>query len=295
MGFAFTLPASDPAVPRYLDALRQGLAAEGWSEGRNLRIDYAWETNTADGAALAARQLIAGRPDAVLAAGPQATRAIAKLAPSLPIVFALVADPVGDGMVDSYARPGGTITGFTDIDTAVIGKWLGLAREINPGLKVIGSLRQTTNASPYALTLAALAAPVGIQPLSYSYDTPDDMVATVAALAALPDAALISGTDPFTLTNRASVLSEVARLRLLTIFTHDLFAPDGAIVYAADSFDVLRGAAEYAGSVLKGAKPADLPVQSPTRYQLSINLKTAKAMGITFPVSILAQADQVIA
>jgi putative ABC transport system substrate-binding protein len=269
----------------------------GWTEERNVAFDYRWGGgNVENGRALAA-ELVRSAPDAIIVAGDPALVELHRLTRTIPVVFTQVSDPVDSGFVASLARPGGNITGFQNFEPEMGGKWLDVLREAAPKLVRVGVLFNS-GAAPHAVFLRAVetAAPLlGISVTAANVQNHDEIERAITAFGSEPDAGLIVFPHPSTIANRASINALAARQRLPAIYPYRYFATDGGLIsYGPDQIDQWRGAASYVDRILRGEKPADLPVQAPTKYELVINLKTAKALGLEVPPTLLARADEVI-
>jgi putative ABC transport system substrate-binding protein len=288
-----TAPDSRDYVPAFVKRLR----SLGWTEGGNVHIEYRMPSVDPESIHAAAAELVALHPGVIFAPGLSfvLTRAQIQI---IPVVFTQTTAPVERGLVASLARPGGNATGFTNFEPSIGGKWLGLLKEIAPNLarsaimfNPIGaphapSLISSVEAASRALGVTTVAAPV-------SSDT--EAEAVVASLARAGNGALIVIPDPFTIAHRQAIIRAAASHRVPTIYSYRLFVDDGGLMaYSADVTEQYRGAADYVDRILKGAKPRDLPVQQPTKYEFVINLKTAKALGLTTPRTLLATADEVI-
>jgi ABC-type uncharacterized transport system substrate-binding protein len=293
MGFA-----NDPQALARVTAFRQGLEALGWTEGRNIRVDYRFAGDDARVQAYVA-ELMSSTPDLIVAQTSLAVAALKQATTTIPIVFAVVNEPVSQGFVASLARPGGNITGFSFIDGTMVGKWLELIKEMAPGVRQVAFIsnpRVTPYYHAYVAELKAfpkttLAAELVEAPV---YDEAG-IEATIAALAREPGSALIGAGDPFIIAQSALIIALAARYRLPAIYPLRHFvANNGLMSYGPDTVDVSRRSASYVDRILRGAKPTDLPVQQPNKLDLVINLETAKALGLTIPPSLLARADEVI-
>ena len=287
---------NDRAGQVRLETFRKALGDLGWDEKRNIRFDYRWGAgNTGQQVSALAAELVQSAPDVIVASGDLALAELHRLKSTIPIVFTQVSEPVDSGFVASLARPGGNITGFQNFEPAMGGKWLGVLKEIAPNVKRVGALF-ATDASPHGSFLRAaekIAPSLGVT--LAVVDIQKGFEGAIAAFADQPDCGLMAFPHPKTIASRQLVSALAARYRTPTIYPYRYFARDGGLVaYGPDQFDQWRGAATYIDHILKGAKPADLPVQAPTRYELAINLKTAKAIGLTVPPSLLTRADEVI-
>jgi putative ABC transport system substrate-binding protein len=279
--------------------LREGLEQRGWSEGRNLRIDYRWASADSDRIRAFAAELVATAPEAIFAHTTPATTRLLEATRNIPIVFASVSDPVGDGIVASFARPGGNVTGFTNVEASMGGKWLEILKELSPAVARVGFLFNPAT-SPggglYFLRPFEAAAPLfNVQPISTPVEDVVDIERAVAPLAVGANGGMIVNSDVFTTRHRAAIIAAAARHHVPAIYPFAYFAADGGLAaYGTDVRDLWRRAASYIDRILRGEKPADLPVQAPTKFELVINLKTAKALGLEIPPTLLARADEVI-
>ena len=279
-------------------AWRKRLDELGWIDGRNIHVDYRWGAGNVDRMKLFAEELVRLNPDVLVAVTTPAAAALHTETHTIPIVFTVVSDPIGSGFVASLAKPGGNITGFINIEASLSGKWLELLREIAPSVSRVGFLfnPQTASYARYYLdTFRAAAAVLKIEPIDVSVRSVTEVEAVMTKLGRESDAGVIVMPDTFTAANRETIVSLANRDRLPTIYPFRLFAAAGGLLsYGIDLTDLLRGAATYVDRILRGAKPEELPVQLPTKFEMIINLKTAKALGITIPQSLLIVADEVI-
>jgi putative ABC transport system substrate-binding protein len=288
-----TVTAADDAIGQTRSvALTDALVTLGWKD--NLQID--WRNGGGDRATIArmASELVALDPDVLLAVGTPSVEELRKRTTMIPMVFAVITDPVGQGFVQNLARPGGNITGFTDYDGPMAGKWLEMLAQIIPPVRRVAVVYNPATAPFAGLMLGtvkdagrALGVTVEAAPVT------DD--ASIAALASRKEVGILVLPDFFTLANRAGLLSAVTAARLPAVYWSRAFVEDGGLMsYSTDSTEQLRRAASYVDRILRGAKPGDLPVQNPTKFELTINLKTARALGVTVPEAMLALADDVI-
>ncbi|MBC9878459.1 ABC transporter substrate-binding protein [Bradyrhizobium sp. INPA01-394B] len=274
--------------------LAEALAAHGWSEQDNLDID--WRSGAGDRARIAqlADEVIARRPDVLLALGTPSVEELRRRTTTIPIVFAVVTDPVSQGFVKDLAHPGGNITGFTDYDGPLAGKWLEMLTQVTPKVSRVFVVYNPATAPFAPLMLRTLedagrTLHVAVEP------APVQDIASIAALAGRKDGGFLVLPDFFTMANRAYLLVAIEEARLPSVFWSRAFVDAGGLMsYSTDSAEQLRRAASYVDRILKGALAADLPVQNPTKFELAINLKTAKAIGVTLPQSLLATANDVI-
>src|SRR5215475_6374809 len=292
-GLALDDPESKARIAAFLGELRQ----HGWTEGRNFRLEL-----RSGGANVAERrknatELVALAPDVILAIGSISVEHLLEVTHEVPIVFAIVADPVGGGYVGSLAQPGGNATGFMMFEYSLSGKWLELLREIRPNLRRAAVLRESGLAAGIGqfAVIQAVAPSLGIDVRPIGLRDAAEIERGIAAFAQAPDGGLIVAAGPSSVTHRDLIIRLAAQHKLPAIYIERFFAADGGLVsYGPDFIDQTRQAATYVARILKGEKPAALPVQAPTKYQLVVNLKTAKALGLDLPPSLLARADEVI-
>jgi len=289
--------ADDPEFQGFNAAFLQRLAELGWIVGRNVRIDYRWGAGDAERYRAIAAELVALAPDVVLAVGSLIVSALQKATNSVPIVFANVTDPVGGGLVASLARPGGNSTGFITSEFGFAGKWLELLKEIAPWVTRAAVMRDSAVGAQIALfgSIQSVAPSLGIELRPIDTRDPGEIERAVSAFAGEPNGGLIVVSGARVLLHRDLIVALASRHRLPAIYPYRSHAMSGGLIsYGADQVDQMRRAAGYVDRILKGEKPADLPVQAPTKYELLINLKTAKALGLEIPSSVLASADEVI-
>ena len=297
IGVLMNRAADNPEGQDRLAAFQQGLQEAGWSVGRNVRIDTRWSEDNADLSAKYAAELVALAPDIILASGTLAVMALQHINRTLPIVFASVADPVGAGIVDSLAHPGGNATGFMIYEYSLGAKWLEFLKQIAPSVTRVAVVRNAANPAGIAQfsTIQTAAQSLGVEVSPVNVRAPDQIERDIAAFARSPNGGLIVMQSASATIYRALIIAVVARYKLPAVYglRYDV-AGGGLISYGADIVEQFRQAATYVDRILKGKNPADLPVQAPTKYQLIINLKTAKALGLEVPPSLLARADEVI-
>ena len=290
-----TAPDDAEAQTRFA-ALRQGLQRFGWIEGRNLQIDARWGAGDAGAIGRAATELAALAPDVIVASG-SAAAAILQATRTVPIVFVSVPDPVGSGFVESLAQPGGNATGFIMFEYGLSAKWLELLKEIAPSVTRAAVLRDpaiVAGIGQFAVIQSA-APSVGVDVSAINMRDGAEIERAVTAFARRPNGGLILAASALAAIHRDLVVSLAARYKLPAVYITRYFVAGGGLVsYGPDFVDQYRRAAEYVDRILKGEKPADLPVQAPTKYELVINLKTAKALGLEIPPTLLARADEVI-
>jgi len=297
IGVLLNVAADDPEAPARVGAFSQGLAELGWTIGRNVRIDYRWYAGNADAARKYAAESVALAPDVILASGTLGVTAVQQLTRPVPIVFTLVADPVGAGVVNSLARPGGNATGFMLYEYSLSGKWLELLKQIAPRMTRAAVLRDQTNPAGIAQfgAIQAVAPSLGVQVSPVNVRNANEIESGIATFARTANGGLIVTGSAIATIHHPLITKLAAQYRLPAIYSNRLSVAGGALIsYGPDRVDQYRRAASYVDRILKGEKPADLPVQAPTKYELVVNLKTAKALGLTVPDSLLARADEVI-
>jgi putative tryptophan/tyrosine transport system substrate-binding protein len=289
---------NDPEAKAFLSGFTEGLAEAGWMDGRNARIEIRWAANV-DRIQPLAKELVDLQPDVILASTTSVTAAIQRETRNIPIVFAGPADPVGAGFVASVARPGGNMTGFSNMEAAIGGKWLQLLTEIAPAVKR-AAIMFNPDTAPYGSTyflppFEAAARSLQVEPVAAIVHADADIEAVITALGREPRGGLIIMPDNFLTAHRATIISLAARNNVPAIYFLSVFARDGGLLsYGPDRVDIMRRSAVYVDRILRGAKPADLPVQMPVKFEMTFNVKTAKALGLTVPQSILLRADEVI-
>jgi ABC-type uncharacterized transport system substrate-binding protein len=296
VGVLLNLAADDPMGQARVAAFVQGLEAAGWSDGRNVRIDTRWAAADPGNYRKYAAELIALGPDVILAATTAAVVQLQQASRTVPIVFVGAIDPVGSGLITSMARPGGNVTGFVIFEYALAAKWLELLKEIAPGVKRAAVLRDATVASGIGQFAAIQAAgSVGMELSAIDLRNAGEIERAIADFAQRPNGGLIVTASQFGTNHPGPLAALAARHRLPAVYNDRLFVTAGGLIsYGADYLDQCRRAAGHVDRILKGEKPADLPVQAPTKYELVINLKTAKALGLEVPPTLLARADEVI-
>ena len=298
IGVLMHTAADDAEGQTRLAAFLQGLQETGWAVGRNVHIDTRWASANADRFRSQAVDLLALTPDVIFASTSQSVAALQKATSTVPIVFAGATDPVAQGFVDSIARPGGNITGFSVVpEFSISAKWLELMKQIAPGVTRVAVIRDT--AAQTALgqfsAIQAMAQSLGVEVQAMGMRDASEIERAIAAFASRPNSGLILTLSPQAFVHRALIIALAARHRLPAVYPLRIFVADGGLVsYGSNAADAYRGAATYVDRILKGEKPANLPVQSPTKFELVINLKTAKALGLTLPPTLLASANEVI-
>jgi putative tryptophan/tyrosine transport system substrate-binding protein len=288
---------SDPEGRANFAAFREALQKLGWAEGRNIRIDSRWALD-AELTQRFAKELVALQPDLFLSDSTPATAALLQQTRTIPIIFANAADPVGSGFVASLPRPGGNVTGFTNMEPTIAGKWLELLKEIAPRVNRVAFLFNPATA-PYANyflnPFKAAAASIGVEAIAAPVRDTSELESVIAAQARQPNGGLIVMPDTFTTVHRAKITTLAARYRLPAFYPFRFFTELGGLLsYGSDRHDNFRRAASYVDRILKGEKPSELPVQAPVKFELVINLKTAKALGLDVPAQLQQRADEVI-
>jgi putative ABC transport system substrate-binding protein len=297
IGILLPATADDEEYQVRIGAFMQGLQQSGWSIGQNVRVDTRWAKGSADDIRRHATELVALAPDVILAHGASTVRPLLQATRTVPIVFPIAGDPVGAGFVDSLARPGGNATGFMTTEYSVAGKWLELLKEIAPKVTRMGVLRdasQGSGTSQFAV-IAAMGPLHKVEVVPVNLRTAAETERNIAAFASTPNGGLIVTSGGLAEAQRKLIVTLAARHKLPAVYYQHSFAAVGGLAsYGVDFIDQYRRAAAYVDRILKGEKPADMPVQTPTKYELVINLKTAKALGLTIPPSVLTRADEVI-
>jgi putative tryptophan/tyrosine transport system substrate-binding protein len=297
IGVFLNRAGDDPEVPVKIATLLHGLSELGWNDRRNLRIDYRWGAGDTERYRTYAAELVALTPDVVLANGGAVVRALQQTSRAVPIVFVTVTDPVGGGLVTSLARPGGNTTGFILYEYSMSGKWLELLKQISPGVTRVAVVRDPTTVSGTGLYGAIQAAATTFRLEISPIDARNvgDIERAVGAFADRPNGGLIVTASGSGILHRAALTALAAQHKLPAVYSDRVFADSGGLIsYGPDENDQYRRAASYVDRILKGEKPADLPVQAPTRYETVLNLKTAKALGLDVPATVLVRADEVI-
>jgi putative ABC transport system substrate-binding protein len=294
MGYAET----DPTALAFVAAFKQGLAALGWNEGKNLYIELRWTAGNVNRAVAFAKELVALQPDAILANTTPITATLQHETKTIPIVFVAVADPVGSGLVESLAHPGGNITGFLNMEGTLAEKWLELLKEIAPRTIRV-ALMFNPQTAPYAeyylRPLEAVAPNLGATTFTTPVESAEDIESVFARMSPERGDGLISMNDSFLFIQRKLIIELAARYKIPTIyFVKEMTAEGGLISYGVVTADSFARAAQYVDRILRGSKPAELPVQAPTKFEMVINLKTAKALSLSVPDKLLSTADEVI-
>ena len=296
VGVLMGLAEDDPEIRARLAAFRQGLEKRGWSEARNVRIDYRFAPASAQAQVLA-KELVALQPDVIFAHSTPVTAAVQRESSTIPIVFVAIADPVGSGFVASLPRPGGNMTGVMNYEASVIGKWLAMLKEIAPRLTRAALMgNPKTTPFDYFQRAAEVTAPsLGIEPVPTLVENATDIERAIASFASAPNGGLVVIPDVAAVVHRDLIIELAARHRLPAVYYSRYWVAAGGLMsYGNDFVDVFRQAAPYVDRILRGDKPADLPVQAATKFETIINLKTAKGLGLTVPPGLLVAADEVL-
>ena len=297
VGVLMPYDANDPQTQARNAAFLQGLQQLAWSVGNNVQIDYRWSAGNEDDTRRYAAELVSLAPDVIFTSGSAAVGPLQRATRTVPIVFAQVPDPVGAGFVDSLARPGGNITGFTPFEYGIGAKWLELLKQITPGVARVAVIRDAAITAGIGLwgAIQSVSPSFGVELRPIDVRDASEIERAVTAFASTPNGGLILTGSALAIFHRDLIIALAARNRLPAVYYERYFAEAGGLVsYGSNSLDQFRLAAGYVDRILKGEKPADLPVQAPTKYDLVINLKTAKAMGLNVPETLLARADEVI-
>ena len=287
----------DPQTKARLAAFRQGLERRGWREGRNIHIEYRFAAGRTGRYKALAKELVALKPDVIVAQTTPIVAALQEESRSIPIVFVNVSDPIGSGFITSLAQPGGNLTGVMLYEEGITGKWLALLKEIAPGITraAIMADPQKTPFDYFLRSAMAVAPSLGIEILPSPIATVADIERTVASIAQVPNNGLVVLPDGTAIMNRDLVVALTARHRLPAVYAFRFFVAAGGLMsYGTDIIEQNRRAASYVDRILRGDRPSDLPVEAPTKYETTVNLKTAKALGLTVPPSLLVRADEVI-
>jgi putative tryptophan/tyrosine transport system substrate-binding protein len=297
VGVLMSLAADDKEGQARLAAFVQGLQELGWIEGRNVRVDTRWAAGDGERIRKYTAELVALAPDVILASGGSVVGPLIQATRTVPIVFTQTPDPVGAGFVENLAHPGGNVTGFSIFDYSMGGKWLELLKQIAPGVTRVAVIRDP--ASPQGIgqfsSVQSLAPSLGLNVDPVNAREPGELERSIAAIAQTPNSGLIVTGSNVAIVNRELIIKLANQYKLPAVYGLLLFAAEGGLIsYGAEAIDPHKRAAGYVDRILKGEKPANLPVQAPTKYELVINLKTAKSLGLTVPASLLARADEVI-
>jgi putative ABC transport system substrate-binding protein len=299
VGVLMPFSSNDPKVKNDLVAFARQMQSLGWTEGQNLQIEYRWAEDDTAKMQTYAKELVAAQPDVLFARSTPATAALLSNTRTIPVVFAVVSDPVGEGFAASVARPGGNATGFTNAESSLTGKWLGLLKEIMPDLKRIGFIFDPKVApgggTYYTSLINSAASSSALTPIPMPFHEASVIERMIDDFAQVPNGGLVVLPDAGTNLYRAQIIAAAARARLPAIYGFRNLAEEGGLMsYGIDVTELFRRAANYVDRILKGTKPGDLPVQLPDKFEFVINLKTAKALNIQIPPGALAIADAVI-
>jgi ABC-type uncharacterized transport system substrate-binding protein len=298
VGVLMNLSENDLEAQRLVAAFRGGLTQLGWTDGRNLRIDYRWAGGDVSRIRAFAKELVELSPDVMVGYATPSVVALQQETRSIPIVFLSVTDPVGQGLVSSLAHPGGNATGFAVFEFSLGAKWMDALKQMAPSLKRVTTIFNPKTAPYHSLYLHAIeeaASSFGVEPIVVEVHDDAEIERAISTLAREPGGGLIAMPDSFNMVHRRTIIALVDRYRLPAMYYFPFFARDGGLIsYGPDEIDMFRRTAGYVDRILKGAKASDLPVQQPTKYELVINLKTAKTLGIDVPAILLARADEVI-
>jgi putative tryptophan/tyrosine transport system substrate-binding protein len=298
VGVLMNTVQEDPGGQPDVTAFRQGLTELGWVEGRNVDIEFRWPGGDIERVQTFAKELVGLRPDVLIGRSTPATAALKQHTSTIPIIFVNIPEPVAQGFVQSLARPGGNVTGFTNFEASVGGKWLQLLKQVDPRIARVAVLYNPETAPFAGLHLRSVrsAAPTfAVEVVGVSIQSEGDIEAALTMLARQPPGGLIAVPDSFTVQHRDLIIALAARYRLPALYAISSATPSGGLMaYAVDTRDTMQRAATYVDRILKGANPADLPVQQPARFHFSINLKAARAIGLDLAPTLIAQADEVI-
>jgi putative ABC transport system substrate-binding protein len=297
VGVLSNIPADDAAMKARFDALRRELERLGWLQGRNVRLETRFGDGTPEQIQAGAKELLALQPDVIVANAPHVTRALQQASRTMPIVFVAVSDPIGAGLITSLARPGGNLTGLQNYEASITGKWLAMLKEIAPSI-TSGALMGNPYDGDFDYFMQAaeaLAPSLAIDIVPIRVESAADIERAVTAFARVPNRGLVLPPDGTTIQHRDLIVALAARHRLPAVYAFRFFVTAGGLMsYASDLIDQYRRAATYVDRILRGANPADLPVQAPTKYETTVNFKTAKTLGLDIPPSLLVRADEVI-
>ena len=290
---------SDPEAKSFLKAFVDELQVQGWTVGGNLRIDIRWAGADAARIPTLTKELVELKPDVIFCNSTPVTDALVRATKTIPIVFTIVSDPVGAGFVASLPRPGGNVTGFINVESSMAGKWLELLKEIAPGVKRVAIMFNPETAPDrglYFLRPFEAAAPsFAVEPIAAPVHDDGDIEKVISSLGSEPGGGLVVETDSFLVVHRATVITQADRNKVPAMYPLRIHAMDGGLLsYGANNIDLFRRAAPYVDRILRGAKPAELPVQVPTKYEMILNLKTAKTLGLNVPAHLQQIADEVI-
>jgi putative ABC transport system substrate-binding protein len=297
IGVLVPLAADDPDMQIRIAAFQQQLQQLGWTDGRNVKIEYRWNGSDPERSRRHAAELTALAPDVIFATGNSTVAPLLQATRSVPIVFAIIPDPVGAGFVDSLARPGGNATGFVVFEYGISGKWLEFLKQIAPDVARVAVLRDAALAAGIGqfAAIQSVAPSLGVELSAINVRDAAEIERAIAVFARLSNGGLIVTASGLSVVHRDLIIALAARHKLPAVYWQSLYIQGGGLLsYGPNTIDEYRRAASYVDRILKGERPADLPVQAPTRYEIVINLKTAKALGLDVPSTLLARADEVI-
>jgi putative tryptophan/tyrosine transport system substrate-binding protein len=299
IGVLMPFDENDPEGKVWLSGFTRGLTELGWTDGRNLRMDVRWAAADVDRARMFAKELVGLQPEMIFAGSTSVTAALQRETRTIPIVFASVADPVGEGFVAGLPRPGGNLTGFISQEAAMAGKWVELLTEIAPGIKRVAFMFNPDTAagggSYFRPAFEGAARSLKVAPIAAPVHGDAEIEQVITSLSREPGGGLVVLGDNFMQVHRAPTILLAARNNVPAVYNNTVFARDGGLLsYGPDRVDIFRRSASYVDRILRGAKPAELPVQLPTKFEMVLNAKTAKALGLAVPPSILLRADEVI-
>jgi putative tryptophan/tyrosine transport system substrate-binding protein len=297
VGVLVAFTEDDPDSKARLAGFRQGLEKRGWSEDRNVRIDYRFAGGRSDQFQVLAKELVALQPNVILAQGTSVTAALQRETRTVPIVFVAVSDPIGSGFVASLARPGGNLTGLLQYEASITGKWLSMLKEIAPHVARVALVAnpKVTAYDYFVRAAEAIVPSLAIELVPSPVDNAAEIERAIESFVRVPNGGLLLPPDSTTVDHRDLVIALAARHRLPAVYPFRVFVAAGGLMsYGTDQVDIFRQAASYVDRVLRGDKPTDLPVQAPTKFETVLNLKTAKALGLTIPPGLLVAADEVI-
>jgi putative ABC transport system substrate-binding protein len=294
---ALTGIADEPSFQARYNAFIQGLKEQGWTDGRNIRVEYRYGGGDPENTRRQAVELVALAPDVILVVGGLATERLLQVTRTVPIVFVIVPDPVGSGLVARLSRPGGNATGFMQFEYGLSGKWLELLKQIAPGVTRVAVLRDpaiTAGIGQFAI-IQSVAPSLGVEVSPINISDATGIERDISDFAREANGGLVVSASALAITHRELIVTLAARYKLPAVYSSRDYAVSGGLIsYGTDFVDQFRRAASYVDRILKGEKPADMPVQAPTKYELVINLKTAKVLGLKIPQTLLASADEVI-
>ena len=299
IGVLMSWDESDPEIKTFFSSFMHGLTKSGWTDGGNVQMEVRWAGGNVDRLRMFAKELVDLQPDVILATSTPATAALQQATRAIPIVFAGISDPVGAGFVASLSRPGGNLTGFINMEGAFGGKWLEVLKEIAPDIKRAAIMFNPDTApaggSYYLPSFDAAARKLKVEPIAARVRSVAEIETVITSLGREPGGSLVVMPDVFMETHRGQIILFAARNNVPTVYSQSVFARDGGLLsYGADRVDIFRRSASYVDLILRGAKPAELPVQLPIKYEMTVNAKTAKSLGLDVPLFFQQRADEVI-